>query len=132
MNISHFGALSDRIKQIKHTEEGVNAMSDAVRNFAKKYAADINADLTLQLKETEEKMKKEKQILESEKQVLWQSINSLNNREKNIILMRFGLNGYAEKTQKEVADEIGISQSYISRLEKRIFKKLKKEIERTV
>ena len=69
---------------------------------------------------------------ESEKQVLWQSINSLNNREKNIILMRFGLNGYAEKTQKEVADEIGISQSYISRLEKRIFKKLKKEIERTV
>ncbi|MBE6887380.1 MAG: sigma-70 family RNA polymerase sigma factor [Ruminococcaceae bacterium] len=69
---------------------------------------------------------------ESEKQILWQSINSLNNREKSIILMRFGLNGHTEKTQKEVADEIGISQSYISRLEKRIFKKLKKEIERTV
>lgn len=69
---------------------------------------------------------------ESEKQILWQSINSLNNREKNIILMRFGLDGHREKTQKEVADEIGISQSYISRLEKRIFKKLKKEIERTV
>ena len=69
---------------------------------------------------------------ESEKQVLWQSINSLTGREREIILMRFGLNGNSEKTQKEVADEIGISQSYISRLEKRIFKKLRKEIERTV
>ena len=69
---------------------------------------------------------------ESEKQVLWQSINSLTGRERDIILMRFGLNGNSEKTQKEVADEIGISQSYISRLEKRIFKKLRKEIERTV
>lgn len=68
---------------------------------------------------------------ESEKQVLWQSINSLPGREREIILMRFGLDGKAEKTQKEVADEIGISQSYISRLEKRIFKKLRKEIENT-
>ena len=67
---------------------------------------------------------------ESEKEILWQSINSLNYREKEIILKRFGLNGIPEKTQKEVADEIGISQSYISRLEKRIFKKLKKEMER--
>ena len=69
---------------------------------------------------------------ESEKQILWQSIQSLNDREKDIILMRFGLNGAEEKTQKEVADEIGISQSYISRLEKRIFRKLKKEMEKTV
>ena len=69
---------------------------------------------------------------ESEKQILWQSINTLPHREKEIILMRFGLSGCPEKTQKEVADEIGISQSYISRLEKRIFKKLKKEIEKTV
>ena len=69
---------------------------------------------------------------ESERQILWQSIHSLSERERQIILMRFGLGGCAEKTQKEVADEIGISQSYISRLEKRIFKKLKKEIERTV
>lgn len=44
--------------------------------------------------------------------------------------MRFGLNGDEEKTQKEVADLIGISQSYISRLEKRILGKLKKEIEK--
>ena len=44
--------------------------------------------------------------------------------------MRFGLNGKKEKTQKEVADEIGISQSYISRLEKKIIKRLKKDLER--
>lgn len=69
---------------------------------------------------------------ESERQILWQSIHTLPKREKDIILMRFGLNGVPEKTQKEVADEIGISQSYISRLEKRIFKKLKKEIEKIV
>ena len=69
---------------------------------------------------------------ESERQILWQSIHTLPKREKEIILMRFGLNGVPEKTQKEVADEIGISQSYISRLEKRIFKKLKKEIEKIV
>ena len=69
---------------------------------------------------------------ESEKQILWQSLHTLPKREKEIIMMRFGLNGIPEKTQKEVADEIGISQSYISRLEKRIFKKLKKEIEKIV
>jgi len=69
---------------------------------------------------------------ECEKQILWQSIHTLPKREKDIILMRFGLNGVPEKTQKEVADEIGISQSYISRLEKRIFKKLKKQIEKIV
>ena len=69
---------------------------------------------------------------ESEKEILWRSIRQLNERERNIILMRFGLNGVQEKTQKEVADEIGISQSYISRLEKRIFTKLRKEIETTV
>lgn len=69
---------------------------------------------------------------ESEKEILWKSINCLTKREKEIILMRFGLDGTEEKTQKEVADYIGISQSYISRLEKRIFKKLKKEIEKIV
>jgi RNA polymerase sporulation-specific sigma factor len=44
--------------------------------------------------------------------------------------MRFGMDGQVEKTQKEVADELGISQSYISRLEKRIISKLKAEIEK--
>ena len=103
MNISHFGALSDRIKQIKHTEEGVNAMSDAVRNFAKKYAADINADLTLQLKETEEKMKKEKQILESEKQVLeTQKQSAIEKSEKLIKKMREM--GMSDEQIKETTD----------------------------
>ena len=69
---------------------------------------------------------------ESERQTLWRSIHALPKREKDIILMRFGLGGTAEKTQKEVADEIGISQSYISRLEKRIFKKLKKDMEKAI
>ena len=49
-----------------------------------------------------------------------------------IMQMRFGLCGQEEKTQKEVADIIGISQSYISRLEKRIIKKLKKELEKII
>ena len=49
-------------------------------------------------------------------------------REKRIVAMRFGLGGRRERTQKEVADLMGISQSYISRLEKRIISRLKKEI----
>lgn len=67
---------------------------------------------------------------ECEKDILWQSLECLSEREKSIMIMRFGLDGKKEKTQKEVADMIGISQSYISRLEKRILRKLKKEIEK--
>ena len=67
---------------------------------------------------------------ESDKKIIWKSLECLSKREKDIMVMRFGLNGKEEKTQKEVADIIGISQSYISRLEKRILKKLKKEIEK--
>lgn len=65
---------------------------------------------------------------EVDKTLLVIAMDSLNNREHEIISLRFGLNGCIEKTQKEVADLLGISQSYISRLEKRIIKKLKKEI----
>lgn len=65
---------------------------------------------------------------EVDKTLLVIAMDSLNNREHEIISLRFGLNGCLEKTQKEVADLLGISQSYISRLEKRIIKKLKKEI----
>ena len=54
--------------------------------------------------------------------------NVLSPREKQIITLRFGLDGGQEQTQKEVADQLGISQSYISRLEKRIISRLKKEI----
>ena len=65
---------------------------------------------------------------EVDKQLLVLAMNKLNDREKEIVELRFGLNGSIEKTQKEVADMLGISQSYISRLEKRIIKRLKKEI----
>ncbi len=63
-----------------------------------------------------------------DRQLLYRAIQALNPREKEIILMRFGLDGQREQTQKEVADRLGISQSYISRLEKRIITHLKKEI----
>jgi RNA polymerase sporulation-specific sigma factor len=65
---------------------------------------------------------------EVDKQLLVIAMGKLNDREKEIVQLRFGLNGFQEKTQKEVADMLGISQSYISRLEKRIIKRLKKEI----
>ena len=67
---------------------------------------------------------------EVEKKLLYEAIDKLTPREKQIMEMRFGLNGKKEKTQKEVADMLGISQSYISRLEKKIMKRLKKEIVR--
>ena len=59
--------------------------------------------------------------------VLRQALQELPQREREIILMRYGLYGYKELTQKEVAEKMGISQSYISRLEKRIMLKLRKE-----
>ncbi len=65
---------------------------------------------------------------EIEKILLHNAIEKLNNREKNIMTLRFGLDGSEEKTQKEVADLLGISQSYISRLEKKIIIRLKKEM----
>ena len=63
-----------------------------------------------------------------DRSLLAQAINTLSPREKEIITLRFGLGGGKEQTQKEVADRLGISQSYISRLEKRIISRLKKEI----
>ncbi len=65
---------------------------------------------------------------EVDKQLLSDAIGRLEQREKLIMELRFGLAGKHEKTQKEVADMLGISQSYISRLEKRIMERLKKEI----
>lgn len=69
---------------------------------------------------------------EVDKQLLLMALKSLNDREKEIVRLRFGLNGTMEKTQKEVADMLGISQSYISRLEKKIIRRLKKEINRMI
>ena len=67
----------------------------------------------------------------TENKLLWNCINKLNHKEKEIMLLRFGLGGTEEKTQKEVADFLGISQSYISRIEKKIVGKLKKELLKT-
>ena len=68
----------------------------------------------------------------AEKEMLLSAMKKLSPREQNIMNMRFGLFGNKEKTQKEVADILGISQSYISRLEKRIINKLKKEVSKMV
>ncbi len=67
---------------------------------------------------------------EAERSVLNRCLDGLSSREKLIMQMRFGLTGQPEQTQKEVADKIGISQSYISRLEKRIIRRLKGEMEK--
>lgn len=67
---------------------------------------------------------------DAEKAVLRETVASLPQRERVIMEMRFGMKTGREMTQKEVADVIGISQSYISRLEKKIIKKLKKELDR--
>ncbi len=67
---------------------------------------------------------------ETDRELLLNALDSLPEKERTIIKMRFGLYGESEKTQKEVADILGISQSYISRLEKRIITRLKNEIMR--
>lgn len=67
---------------------------------------------------------------EVERDLLRGAVSRLNPREREIMRLRFGLDNVKEHTQKEVADELGISQSYISRLEKRIILRLKKDLER--
>ena len=68
--------------------------------------------------------------LDLEKQLLFNSLHKLQKREQEIMILRFGLFGKEEKTQKEVADFLGISQSYISRIEKKILNKMKKELDK--
>ncbi len=67
-----------------------------------------------------------------EKELLSDALKRLPERERKIMYMRFGLGGGEEMTQKDVADRLGISQSYISRLEKKIIERLKKEISKLV
>ncbi|NPV44892.1 MAG: RNA polymerase sporulation sigma factor SigE [Firmicutes bacterium] len=69
---------------------------------------------------------------EVDRELLSLAMEKLSKRERNIMELRFGLKDGDERTQKEVADLLGISQSYISRLEKRIIKKLKREINRMI
>ena len=66
----------------------------------------------------------------AEKQILMSVISNLDSREQMIMYLRFGLAGNEERTQKEVADLMGISQSYISRIEKKILNKIKKKLEK--
>ena len=66
---------------------------------------------------------------EAEREMLLAAVSELGPREQEIMQMRFGLCGGKERTQKEVAEAIGISQSYISRLEKKIIRKLRKKLE---
>ena len=65
---------------------------------------------------------------DAERAALYAAVDSLSERERDIITLRFGLGGRAEATQKQVADRLGISQSYISRLEKRILLRLRREL----
>lgn len=65
---------------------------------------------------------------DADKRIIQKAVAKLKDREQEIICMRFGLCGYEERTQKDVAELLGISQSYISRLEKRIIKRLKADI----
>ena len=77
---------------------------------------------------TEEDMVMKPLEEDTDRQLLSLALDRLEERERVIITLRFGLDGNPERTQKEVADLLGISQSYISRLEKRIIERLKKEI----
>lgn len=62
---------------------------------------------------------------ENDKKMLYEEINKLSKRDKEIMVLRYGLKGQDEMTQKDVAKLLGISQSYISRIEKKVIKKLK-------
>ncbi|MFQ6861981.1 MAG: RNA polymerase sporulation sigma factor SigE [Beduini sp.] len=66
-----------------------------------------------------------------QREQLYEAIDELNDRERKILLMRYGLTGQNELTQKDVADMLGISQSYISRLEKKVIKKLRNKLNKT-
>ena len=69
---------------------------------------------------------------EVDKELLKEAMHKLSKRELEIIKLRFGIDNTEEKTQKEVADLLGISQSYISRLEKKIINRLRKEINKMI
>ena len=67
---------------------------------------------------------------DADRQMLIKCMSALNEREKKILILRYGLGNKEEMTQKEVADLMGISQSYISRLEKKIINRLRREMVR--
>lgn len=70
--------------------------------------------------------------INAEKEMIYKVLDKLNEREQKIVCMRFGLRGEKEKTQKQVADILNISQSYISRIEKKILSKMKKDMAKLI
>lgn len=108
----------------KKTKQNFEVSLDEPLNYDK----DGNELLLSDVLESENEGITEELEKNSEKKLLWQAIRRLNNREQHIMELRFGLNGVNESTQKEVADMLGISQSYISRIEKKILSRLKKDL----
>lgn len=111
-----------QLRKISRTKAEVSI--DEPLNFD----ADGNELLLSDVLYTEEDSVSKNLDLSVEKQLLWEAIRRLNEREQEIMILRFGLAGKEEKTQKEVADMMGISQSYISRIEKKILERLKKDL----
>ena len=85
--------------------------------------------LTPRMKAFREEVLDEKPYVDAERAILRRAVDSLSPRERQIMELRFGLADGVERTQKEAADALGISQSYISRLEKRIIHTLKAQLE---
>ena len=94
------------------------------------YKAKIGAEVSYMDTEAVKKYLPKVTDEEIEREILRQALEHLGERERSIIKLRFGLGGQRERTQKEVADRLGISQSYISRLEKRIILRLRRELQK--
>ena len=77
---------------------------------------------------TDDDLVEQEMLKSDQKKIFYEALKELNEREKEILILRYGLSNNDELTQKDVADLLGISQSYISRLEKKIIKKMKNEI----
>ncbi len=108
----------------KKTKEKFEVSLDEPLNLDK----DGNELLLVDVLESEDEGAAKEMERSGEKKILWDAIKKLNSREQKIMELRFGLDGNEESTQKEVADLLGISQSYISRIEKKILNRLKKDI----
>lgn len=108
----------------KRTKLGLEVSLDEPLNYDK----DGNELLLMDILENDKDNMEEQMQIDGEKKLLWSAIEKLSSRERRIMELRFGLLSQQENTQKEVADMLGISQSYISRIEKKILGKLKKDL----
>ena len=128
---SNQASLSDLCVTTKNNDlgkqyiiEGYMAVTNSTQFI---YASHIDDTIVYYIMNREEFSNLLKESSKSEKEMLKEAIKKLTPRERQIMSLRFGLNGEDELTQKEVADMLGISQSYISRLEKKIVLRLRKE-----